>query len=411
MEIEIKKFVELMDEKQYTEAASLLLNEVKKNASSKLQNYLSAENEYQLESFSVKLKEKFEEFVDIKKIENDQLLLQLISDFESSKDIVLSQEQRKIIKDDLSLKLKKMDEEEKHEWLESLFKLTYASIHSQTEKVNDSLKKQDQHIIPYVYLKQFSFLQGTTPKVCLIEPGFHKPRRKSIKTFLTEDNIFTIVSTDKEVAYALEDYSSIIETQYPQILNELENNKRLCSNSQTYLVMVVANLLVRSMPFRLHIEGVLNSEDRIHFLKYLSRHVPGIDEKYFEIPTHDLINRASVILMNQFNLEIAQLNFIFLQAKEGDHWYTTDSPVIIENIDIDWFNFNTEIYFPLSPNYLVYIHNPKTLKSDYPFKQYKGEVVYHASETEMEYINKKCFDNFYKWVICPRDMDFDFSKE
>src|ERR1035437_1443471 len=138
---------------------------------------------------------------------------------------------------------------------------------------------QRQHIISKVYLKQFSFPIGNTLKISVLQAGKKFTQHKNINSFNTLINHFDIKSDNPEIIKVFENTSGLLETRYPQIIDELNNNKTLTIEYTSYLFQYIANLIVRSDMWRKNIIMILNDQRKENFLKTILRRNEETEEQ------------------------------------------------------------------------------------------------------------------------------------
>lgn len=99
----------------------------------------------------------------------------------------------------------------------------------------------------------------------------------------------------------------------------------------------------------------------------------------------------------------------FFKAQEGKGWHSSDNPVILDNNKqegIEMLPADSVLYFPLTPDYLAFIHYRKSKDKTNPFRKYKPNKVHEVSDKEMDYLTKILLSNAGNYVILPSDLNW-----
>ena len=242
-----------------------------------------------------------------------------------------------------------------------------------------------QHIISQVYLKKFGYIDAKTNgwKVSVIEkekiPQMHKIgqmwiSQKFIESFLRENNVFDIISSDSKVASNLEDLNQELENLYNQIIIEIDQKGKLNEENLLFLLQYISDILCRSTFWRRWVEGMLNHPNKENFIRTIyaphvshsiqnqemtKEEVNEFVTQLIKLPTDEALNRVLLIFIEYLYFKLFYFDYYFLEAPKNRGWYTSDNPVIlkIDNENKDLMGKNSEIIFPLSKDILVYLHH------------------------------------------------------
>lgn len=291
--------------------------------------------------------------------------------------------------------------------------------------------KQMQHKLPQVYLKQFGFQDKEQWKVSIVQKGEQFARRKSIGSFTAETNIFDIESEDDRFPRMFETLNADLENLYPQVLSDITTNTDLSDASWEILVQLTPNLMVRSDYWREFVSQILNSGQKETFLDItLSVHTGSYAEltelknKYFyriladsEI-SRSTLNKVLLHLLNYVSHHLRNLDVVIIKAPEGQQFFTSDNPVVFNPNQVKGrlglFSIDTEVYLPLSKDYLAYFHSSGS-KRNFALGQLKNRGIYEAQDalTQKEYdhiIGNEIMGNSHKLIILPGTMEWKSRK-
>jgi hypothetical protein len=231
--------------------------------------------------------------------------------------------------------------------------------------------KQAQHKIPQVYLKKFGYKDINNQwRISVISRDEQFTRQKSIESFHAETNLFDIESDDPRIPRMFEQLNCDLETEYNNIIKELEDDGTLSHKSYAFLLQLIANLIVRSDHWRDWILGMLAHETKENFLQIIMGHhckdyadFQNIKQQPFfrtvadSEPT-EVVNRVLLYFIDHLMLRLWNYEITFIQSQDEKPWFTSTNPVVVHNRTrhIEIFAKDSEIYFPLSPRYLAYVH-------------------------------------------------------
>lgn len=288
-------------------------------------------------------------------------------------------------------------------------------------------KAQDQHKVPEVYLKKFGYRDENNQwKVSVIKIGEQFTRQKSIGSFTAETNVFDIESEDPEIRRLFESLNTGLDSSYNSILEELDQNGSLSQNADAYLMQFIANLICRSDYWRDWAKGMLAHKNRPAIIKAMLWFHFKDKMTFTEMEQQPLykllaygkpelaLNRVLMMFNAHLLLRLQHYEFVFLKSQEGKPWYSSTNPVIVENriSTYELLEKESELYFPLSPKYLVYLHCPQSDDKENDLRGYKTNAIHPVTNEQTEHLVKKIIGNaFDEYVIVPIRWEYDMRKE
>ncbi len=289
----------------------------------------------------------------------------------------------------------------------------------------EQLNKQNQHKVPQVYLRQFGYLFKEHYKVSVLEIGDNFTRQKSIESFLSLSNIFDIDTKVPEIKRVFEQLNSDIENEYIDIIKGLEEKGFLSEKSYAVLLQLIPNLVVRSDNWRSKIYSLLTSELKHNFLKIICAHhadsFEELETKFFyrimaDNPVQEVINRASLFFMDYLLRRIEHFEIVILHAQEDKTWFTSDNPVVMKNrtAKFEFMTKDSEIYFPISPKFLAYLHYKDSDDKINELRSLKSNIIHVATEKQNWDLQELIMKNADKYIIVSGELKYrmtDKSKE
>lgn len=269
---------------------------------------------------------------------------------------------------------------------------------------------QDQHKVPQVYLKQFGYLFGKQLKVSVLKVGEKYTRQKSIESFLAETNVFDIESEIPEIERLFEQLNCDIETEYLSIISDLENDGELSDKSYAVLLQLIPNFIARSDSWRSLVYYFLNSDIKTNFLKIICIHraksFEDLENKDFykvmvENPVDEIINRALLFFTEHLMRRLGHYKIVILQSQDGKPWFTSDNPVLVENrtAKFEIMTKDSEVYFPLNPKYLAYLHFKDSDDKDNQLRTLETNKIHPVSDEQNWNIEQMIIRNAHNYVI------------
>ncbi|WP_426672019.1 DUF4238 domain-containing protein [Mucilaginibacter sp. McL0603] len=273
---------------------------------------------------------------------------------------------------------------------------------------------QDQHKIPQVYLKKFGYLNDNNQwKVSVLSRTENFSREKSIGSFTIAANVFDIDSDDPRIIRMFEKLNGELENEYNTIIAELQNAGTLSDNSYAYLLQLIGNLIVRSDYWRETISDLLNTDARETFLTVIiAHHTKRYDElmefkkqDFFQVmlhsPVNDIINKALLFFLDHLMERLWHFEIVIIQSQDVKPWWTSTNPVVVHNrtAKFEFFGKDSEIYFPLSPTYLAYLHYPGSGDKGNQLRSLEHNTIHQANDEQNAELQHLILDNFAEFVI------------
>lgn len=275
---------------------------------------------------------------------------------------------------------------------------------------------QDQHRIPKVYLRLWSFkARGNADTLCVLKKGDPVAHLKSVKKFTAERNLFDTTIHEEGFERYFDEKCNIVETNYTKLLTALASDT-YDGQSRIYLGEFVSNLFVRQRKTFEFLISIIDKEHlRAKFLNEIAvlepkQNSPLIKAVYEEVAIdneHTIESRVSAIILQgwkHYNSVVQRFNHVILKAPQERIWFTSDNPVITTNFGKNAFlmGAETEIYFALSKEYLVYMF-------------LEGKETYkaiHSFETDsITEVSLEIYDDITKNVIIKSNPDYFILNE
>jgi Protein of unknown function (DUF4238) len=268
---------------------------------------------------------------------------------------------------------------------------------------------QGQHRISQVYLRQFGYKDKHGKNwISVWKLGDEFTDNKSVKSFTKEVNIFDLPFKGIKYKRLFEELNCDIESYYPRILSDLKENQKLTDKSKAFLISLVVNFLCRTEPFRRNIETLLKSDQREFFLTEITSYLPDKAKNLKDFINnlrreHQLnFTLISVWYYMCHKLTSSNFDYVIIQDFNNRGWLTTDNPVVIIN-NVDFHTLvskETEIYFPISADYCLYMDHMDYNKSRSLRGDQHQELIISSAELH-EKISDILWRNAYQYVIWP----------
>ncbi|MEK6152157.1 DUF4238 domain-containing protein [Flavobacteriaceae bacterium 3-367] len=281
---------------------------------------------------------------------------------------------------------------------------------------------QNQHKVPQVYLKQFGYKFHQQDKVSVLKLGEKFIRQKSIESFLAETNIYDIKSEVPEIERIFEGLNCDIENEYNDIIADLENEGRLSEKSYAVLLQLIPNFIARSDSWRAFVIYMLESDVKENFLKVICVHLADSFEDletkdFFRVmvdgPVEEAINRALMLFTDHLLRRIGHYEIVIIQAQDGKPWFTSDNPIVLENRTgrLEIMKKESEIYFPINPKYLAYLHYRDSDDKVNELRGYNTNEIYIATDDQNFDIQQKIMANAHNYVIFEGEFKYTFGNQ
>lgn len=283
------------------------------------------------------------------------------------------------------------------------------------------LTNQDQHKIPQVYLKKFGYIDKNSQwKISVISRDEKFTRQKSIKSFFAVTNIFDIISDDPRIPRMFEQLNCDLETEYNNIILELETKGSLSNKSNKHLIQLIANFIVRSDYWRELILEILKSEEKENFLVViLGHHCKNFlefqnikQQPFFRIladsEPEDSINRVLIYFIDHLLMRLWYYDITFIQSQDNKPWFTSTNPIVVHNRtkQLEILDNESELYFPLTPKLLAYVHFKGSIDKENPLRTLKKNTVQLATDNQNEDLQKIIMNNPSDFLLIAGEVNY-----
>ncbi len=271
---------------------------------------------------------------------------------------------------------------------------------------------QGQHRISKIYLKQFGFKREDKWYISVWRKFINHTEIELIETFSKEVNIFDLPFFDFKLRRHFENTSNLIEKEYPKIINTLANQHQLIPRHKDILCHYVANLICRTKPYRNFFDLLLKSgQTRTKFLNEITMFneetLPELKEFLDILKEEFQLNVAIGTLMNHLVRVFRAFSFVILKDYGNRGWFTSDNPVIIDKQNNhNWIvPIETEIYFPLSKDFCLFMFNKHSEVKTNPLRQYQINKVAQSDDMTHKNVSDRILHNDNEFLIFPAEID------
>ena len=264
---------------------------------------------------------------------------------------------------------------------------------------------QEQHRVSQVYLKQFGYQSEGEWYIHTYQKG-KADSIELISKFTAETNIFDLPYQDFKLRRHYEKTIGIVENEYRRVISNIQNQKRLIAKDREILCHFISTLIARSKPHQSFLKGVLEvpewKEKLINEITSLTKNYSRAKEYINHVPKELEVNATIGFVTNHFIKAFLNFQFIIVKSIPKENWMTSDNPVIIDRkIDTNLIGVNTEIYFPLSRELLLFMYHNKSTNKDNPIISLKIDRVNSINEKIFESTLEKIIINESEYVIIP----------
>jgi len=287
----------------------------------------------------------------------------------------------------------------------------------------NTMKKQSQHRISQVYLKEFGYQTKSEQwKISTLEKEKFELMKKtnklifsqkSIKSLTAENNIFDLFEETKSTSI-FEDINGKIETWYPKIINDIKDYSKLSEFSEGILIQFIPNLLCRVESFRELIKMHMYSNNRECFLKsmcaFQEDKIIGFLKKIESLSIDSQINPTCFMVMDHIMNKLSCFDYVILREYANRGWITSDNPVVLNNniSENSIFSINTELYFPLSKEYCIFFSHQNANKKESILRNFKNKTIIDSTEEIQEMIYEKIRLNSKKFIFFSKEINEQF---
>lgn len=272
-------------------------------------------------------------------------------------------------------------------------------------------ENQGQHRISQVYLKQFGYQKDNKWWISVSQKGIPHTDNLLIEDFTKETNIFDVPFKDFKIRRQFENSSSIVESHYRTVISNLDNQKQLTLRDRDVLCNFVPNLMCRTKPFRSFIDLLLRDRDtRDKFINEITLFKGNSQEtkdllRIFKIEYQ--LNLVIGILMSHLLTVLRRFKQVVIKDSENKGWLTTDNPVCLDKQGHhEWIMpIKSEIYFPLSRDYCLFMFHEKSELNMNPLRQLKLNKINTVDFNTFDTITKKIVFNLDEFLIMPCQIE------
>lgn len=280
-------------------------------------------------------------------------------------------------------------------------------------------KYQGQHRISQVYLRQFGYFKDQRWYISVWDKSKNFTDYVLIENFTKETNVFDLPFFESfDDKRHFENKNVIVESHYQKVINTIHRQKQLTPQHRDVLCHYIPNLICRAKPYRELFQNYLEKPIlRNAFLSEITMfkpdEMPILETSLSLIPKEYHLNYVVGHIMNFFVNVFRSFNYIILKDYGNRGWFTSDNPVIIDSQEsYDDFNdeykwtipIESEIYFPLSPDYCAFLYHPNSTKISNPLRNLKVNKVVQIDEHTHETICKKIISNTSDYFIFNQEV-------
>jgi len=283
-----------------------------------------------------------------------------------------------------------------------------------------SAKYQGQHRISQVYLRQFGYLKDGKWFISVWDKSTNHTDYVLIENFTKETNVFDLPFFEKlEDRRLFENKSVLIEREYKIIIDTITNQKQLTLRHRDLLCHYIPNLICRARPYRDLFQRYLDHHVlREAFLNEITMftpdELPHLKTSLSNIPETTHLNYVIGHIMNYLVKVIRNFNFIILKDYGNRGWFTCDNPIIIDTQEDplketdEWLwlvPVESEIYFPLSPDYCAFLFHPRSNKNSNPLRSLTVNKIAQSDERTHEKICVMIGRQLSQYFLFNQEMD------
>jgi hypothetical protein len=281
--------------------------------------------------------------------------------------------------------------------------------------------EQKQHRVSKVYLKQFGYQKDGRWYVSAWEKTKNHTDNFLIDTFTVETNLFDLPFDEVTIKRHFEDMSQKVEDRFPTILNTIKHQQKLIPLHKDWLVHYTANFICRSKPPREYFQFLLDHETGSQlFLEEITMFKPEELEEWKKtlplIPSEHRLNLAIGTIMNYLVTVLRSFSFAILTGDPSKGWFTSDNPIYIDPQEEDKpkdeylyiVPINSEIYFPLSPDYCLFAFHKNADKKTNPLRQLATDKLHRVGDEIHDKICKLIAGNGHQYFILNTETEKTF---
>jgi len=286
--------------------------------------------------------------------------------------------------------------------------------------MDDAFKYQGQHRISQVYLKQFGYLREGRWWISVWYKSFNFTENVLVENFTKETNVFDLpIFEQTELRRQFESQSGILEREYPSIIKTIRNQGQITPRHRDILCNYIPNLICRARPYRELFQRYLDDPVlRNYFLDEITTfapdQLPGLTESLEQLRQEVCMNYVTGYVMNYLVEIIRKFSFIILKDYDNRGWFTSDNPVIIDPQEDpseeihEWkllIPMESELYFPLSPDYCAFLFYPRSGKAGNALRNKEVNKVHQSDEASHERICRMIGQQYSSYFLFNQEME------
>ncbi|WP_295801153.1 DUF4238 domain-containing protein [Mucilaginibacter sp.] len=269
-------------------------------------------------------------------------------------------------------------------------------------------ENQNQHRVSQVYLKQFGFQAKEQWLLAVYRIGNKETEQVPVREFTAANNIFDHPYGDIEFRRNFETQCGKIESLYPVILSNLDNQRQITDKNVEVLCHFIASLLTRSTAFTNFIQLILkDGKAKKRFIGELSAFKPE-NKKLMEsllphIPPEMQLNTLLGTVTEHLVEVFRHFNFAVFENSGDIFWATTDNPVVLDKKgNFEWLvSPDSEIYLPLSKRYCLFLYHDEATDKTNPLRLGKPNKINQLDTVTFEIVQKKIIYNLINFFVIP----------
>jgi hypothetical protein len=280
---------------------------------------------------------------------------------------------------------------------------------------------QEQHRIPRTYLKNWAFLKDKISCLTIFDCLLNEVQDIEVNKFTVAINEFDLPSEDPIERRHYETTAGKVEGWYTMVLNSIESQNKLTERHEDILRHFISLLHCRSEVVReefcLLLDDQFSREKFIKEVMILRKEGEPTPEDILlalsAVPKNKRLNLITGAITNHYSRVFRAFSAIILKPSGNIKWLTTDLPVYFDkqenfNYLVSW---DSEIYFPLSPDYCLFLFHKKSTLNRNSLRMAVPNRVHLLNDEEVDAINRKLLNDAYRFLVIPQEYKEGFIEE
>lgn len=294
---------------------------------------------------------------------------------------------------------------------------TPANFVVMSSNINHHPEFQNQHRVPAVYLKKFSFRDKGARYVSVIEKGKDRTDRKRISEFTAEVNIFDYPIPEMEWKRHFEKTCARVETEYDRLLDGIHKTRKLSELHREILCEFVTSLMCRSRYNQDFYRSLLiHHETKTKFVDEITLFDKEKKDSLYTILHLSEVEESFMVFVGQVAAHLSRclrsFKCVVLKSptKEGGAWPTSDNPVVMDDQGSHGsiLPVEAEIYLPLSRDYCLFMYHEGSQERDHPLRGLEKNSVHDSDLASHAYVCWHVTRNADRFIILPRKLEYIF---